>query len=73
MSVGKESDEEWLTPEEIVARDVEASRREQEELHAMILERCSEEERRWRASHPWLAPGMCVTVPVPLLSLPLWG
>jgi hypothetical protein len=35
--------------------------REHDELQRLIEERCRKAEADWRASHPWLAPDMCVT------------
>jgi hypothetical protein len=61
--------EPWISREEIVAREVEASRREHEEAQRRIVERCRLAEAQWRASHPWLEPGWCVTVPVRQLRL----
>jgi hypothetical protein len=63
-------DEEGLSREEIVARDVEQFRRADARLQRLIDERCKLAEERWRAAHPWLAPGWCVTVPVRQFDLP---
>ena len=64
-------DEERLSREEIVARDVECQRRENEEIQRWIAERCRLAVERWRAAHPWIDdPGMCVSVPVRRLFLP---
>jgi hypothetical protein len=65
-----EEGEPWISREEIVEREFEAKRREYEELQRLIDERCREAGKRWRASHPWLEPGWCVSVPVRLLCLP---
>jgi hypothetical protein len=37
----EQDDEEWLSREEIVARDVERYRREEEEIQRWIKERCA--------------------------------
>jgi hypothetical protein len=67
---GEEPEEPWLSREEIVARDVEQFRRVDAQLQRRIEERCREAEERWKAAHPWLAPGWCVTVPVRQFYLP---
>ena len=64
-------DEEWLSREEIVERDVERRIRENEEIQRWINARCRLAEERWRATHPWADdPGMCVSVPIRRLFLP---
>ena len=55
--------------EEEYQREVEALGREHDELQCLIEERCRLAEERWRATHPWLVPGWCVTVPVRRLDL----
>jgi hypothetical protein len=66
-------DEEWLSREEIVTRDVERYRRENEAIQRWIAERCRLAVERWRAAHPWIAdPNMCVTVPVRRLLPPCY-
>jgi hypothetical protein len=62
-------DDPWLLREEIEAREHQARLRELEEWPKRLEEICREAEERWRAAHPWLAPGWCVTVPVKRLSL----
>jgi hypothetical protein len=64
-------EEEHLSREELVEREYQIKRREYDELQRMIDERCRAAGARWKAAHPWLAPGWCVTVPVPNLSLPI--
>ena len=44
--------------------------RHERELQRWIEERCREAEEHWKAAHPSLAPGWCVTVPVRILCLP---
>jgi hypothetical protein len=63
-------EEQSLSREELVAREWQARRLEHEELQRLIEERCREAEARWRAAHPWLAPGWCVTVPVRRVAIP---
>jgi hypothetical protein len=69
-----ESDEEeWLSPEEIVARDVERQRREDGEIQRWIAARCRLAVERWRAARPWIDdPGVCTSVPVRRLFLPYY-
>ena len=55
--------------EEEYRQQAEALWREHDELQRLIEERCRLAEGRWRAAHPWLAPGWCVTVPVRRLDL----
>jgi hypothetical protein len=62
-------EEEHLSREEFVEREYQIKRREYDELQRLIDEICREAEERWRAAHPWLAPGWCVTVPVRRLFL----
>ena len=50
--------------EEEYRQQAEALWREHDELQRLIEERCRLAEERWRAAHPWLARGWCVTVPV---------
>jgi hypothetical protein len=50
-------------------REHQAKLREHEDWPKRLEEICREAEERWRAAHPWLAPGWCVTVPVRRLFL----
>jgi hypothetical protein len=63
-------DEPWLSREEIVEREYQIKRQKYEEAQRWIDERCRLAEARWRAAHPWLAPGWCTTVHVRQLYLP---
>jgi hypothetical protein len=62
--------EPWLSREEIVAREFEEKQRDYEDWPRRLDKLCREAEARWRAIHPWLAPGWCVSVPVRRLGLP---
>ena len=63
-------EEEGLSREEIVARDVERRRREHEELQRRIDERCREAEAKWKAAHPWIGDHtLCIGIPVKRLDL----
>ena len=65
MSWAKPADgEPWISKEEIIAREVEQMQREYDELKRLIEERCRKAEARWRATHLWLQPGWCVSVPI---------
>jgi hypothetical protein len=55
--------------EEEYRQQAEALWREHDELQRLIEELCRKAESDWLASHPWLAPDMCVTVPVRRLDL----
>ena len=55
--------------EEEYRRQAEALWRDYAEQQRWIEERCRKAEADWRASHPWLAPDMCVTVPVRRLDI----
>jgi hypothetical protein len=68
---GEESEEPWLSREELVEREYQIWREKYEAAQRWIDERCKQVEERWRATHPWIDdPGMCVTVPVRHLVLP---
>jgi hypothetical protein len=56
------SEEEYRQQAETLWRDYEESQR-------WIEKHCRMAGERWRAAHPWLAPDMCVTVPVRRLDL----
>ena len=56
--------------EELVEREHQARLREHEEWQKRLEERCRKAEADFQASHPWLAPGMCVTVPVRRVAIP---
>ena len=43
--------------------------RHEQELQRGIRAECRRAEETWRKSHPWLAPGWCVTVPVRRLEI----
>ena len=62
-------EEEHLSREELVEREHQARLRNCEEWPKRLEERCREAEARWLSTHPWLAPGMCVTVPVRLMVI----
>jgi hypothetical protein len=55
--------------EEEYRQQAEALWREHNELQRLIGERCRKAEADWLASHLWLAPDMCVTVPVRRLCI----
>jgi hypothetical protein len=65
----REPCEPWLSREELEARENQARLREHEDWPKRLEEICRKAEERWRAAHPWLAPGWCVTVPVKRLYL----
>ena len=62
-------EEEHLSREELVEREHQARLKETEQWQRRLEERCRKAAADWRASHPWLAPDMCVTVPVRRLDL----
>ena len=62
-------EEEHLSREEVVDREYQIKRRDYDELQQLIEERCRKAEADWLAAHPWLAPDMCVMVPVRRLDI----
>jgi hypothetical protein len=64
-----EENEPWLSPEEIVDREYQVKRREYDELQRLMEELFRKAEADFQAAHPWLAPDMCVSVPVRLLRI----
>ena len=62
-------EEEFLSREELVEREHQARLRENEEWQKRLEERCRKAEARWRSTHPWVAPGWCVSVPVKFLRI----
>jgi hypothetical protein len=67
---GQGSEEEpWFSREEIVDCEHQARLRHNEDWPKRLEARCRKAEADWLAAHPWLAPDMCVSVPVRRLDI----
>ena len=58
-----------LSREELVEREHQARLRGTEQWQRLLEERCRKAQADWLAAHPWLAPDMCVMVPVRRLDI----
>ncbi|MGB9275647.1 MAG: hypothetical protein WCC08_10480 [Terrimicrobiaceae bacterium] len=62
-------EEPWLSREELVEREHQARLRDYADWPTRLEEICREAEADFQTAHPWLAPDMCVMVPVRRLDI----